>query len=406
MHNRERTKTGDFVCYRGELTSKRVHDTRIHNHNPETLRIWRANTDMSILTDLYKVKKYVTKYASKPETKSKLFTSAATALFLNENALNIGTPKLLRRVMIKGLANRDIAVMEAIHQLMSWPLHKSNITVINIDLMASRNLEKDSSGSIKYNDSLVDFYAKRTDNLTMNMIEFATKFKIVLQKLARRFDHTHIAIRFFQKFSNNPDNEHYWQHCKFQLLRYKPWIKKHENALINDINNDKEDWIQSWKHFQNSDDGQKMIPKWYELNQIANQKWNVQNSYPIEMMEMDQDQLNCVDTEEQEDYMILANETAEFDKNQKENTNNSVNPLYFDEERKNFDTDLLAAMPKWMGTEKQKASTVERTFPPVDISKLNIDQMLGYNIVKNHFDKTPKEQLLLRLQGQGGTLLI
>ena len=112
------------------------------------MRKWRANTDMSVLHNLFKVKKYVTKYASKPETKSSLFVSSAKTIFSGDVA-NLRTKDLLRKVMTKVLSQRDIAVMEAIHLLMAWNLHKSNITVANVNLVSSRKLVKNKDSKVK-----------------------------------------------------------------------------------------------------------------------------------------------------------------------------------------------------------------------------------------------------------------
>ena len=102
---------------------------------------------MSVLHNLFKVKKYVTKYASKPETKSSLFVSSAKTIFSGDCA-NLRTKDLLRKVMTKVLSQRDIAVMEAIHLLMGWNLHKSNITVANVNLISSRNLKKNKDSKV------------------------------------------------------------------------------------------------------------------------------------------------------------------------------------------------------------------------------------------------------------------
>lgn len=115
---REKTINGKPGSYRIEINGTRMNDMRIVNHNRDQLRHWRANCDFSILHDLTKVLQYVTKYATKAETKSSVFDAAFASVFNEGSIEGIDTKQGLRKVMNKVLAERDVTIHEAIHQLL------------------------------------------------------------------------------------------------------------------------------------------------------------------------------------------------------------------------------------------------------------------------------------------------
>ena len=115
---REHRHDGSFGQCRLELLSKRDKDVRIVNHNIEQLEHWRANCDFSVLFDLKKVLAYVSKYATKAESRSNVFKAAFNSVFAR-SLDEIDTRHALRQVMTKVLAERDVSVHEALHLLLS-----------------------------------------------------------------------------------------------------------------------------------------------------------------------------------------------------------------------------------------------------------------------------------------------
>ena len=363
---------------------------------------------MSVLHNLFKVKKYVTKYASKPETKSSLFISSAKTIFSGDVA-NLGTKDLLRKVMTKVLSQRDIAVMEAIHLLMAWNLHKSNITVINVNLISSRKLVKNKNSKIDIKDSLVDLYAKREDLLhDMNIEDFAKQFTCSKGLRQTRSRAEMIALRFFQKYSSNPEGENYWQYCKYQLLRYKSWRVKHEDALANDNNDeqladDEEGWILSWRIFLESPSGQLAIPHWHERYHEVNRRWDANDG--IDLLEMDQG-VSDEDSEpdDQNEWQKNMNPVQEKGIGPDDNATAATEET-FEKDRAKYTVKSLEEMPQWISNAKKNDGDTEMIYEQVDVTILNTDQRIAYDMVKRHFADTPEKQLLLRLEGQGGLLL-
>lgn len=61
-----------------------------------------------------------------------------------------------------------------------------------------------------------------------SFVEFATKCKLTNNKLEQRNDD--IVPNIFPTYSSNPIGQYYSLHCKFQLLRFKPWKNSLDDA--------------------------------------------------------------------------------------------------------------------------------------------------------------------------------
>ena len=95
----------------------------------------------------------------------------------------------------------------------------------------------------------------------MNVYQFAKSFEINLNnnQLQIRKDQNKVAISFLQKFSINKNNPTYWQHCKYMILRYKPWTNCHAHVL-NGLEELEQNWIDSWCDFLENDNENLYIP--------------------------------------------------------------------------------------------------------------------------------------------------
>lgn len=132
----------------------------------------------------------------------------------------------------------------------------------------SMRLDADSN-TLNVNNNLVDTYKKRLEYASsrseyeavevINFMEFVTNYTHTLAKiksngttieqLKRRKNHDHIAIRVYQQFSSNQENEQYGKYCKYQLLNYKPWAEYFEKCLSSLEVEELEMLIVSWKEF-------------------------------------------------------------------------------------------------------------------------------------------------------------
>ena len=75
------------------------------------------------------------------------------------------------------------------------------------------------------------YQTAKTGNLAnLSFLAFATKFRLVNNKLAPQSKN--IVPRVFPIYSSNPKSPNFGLYCKYQLLRYKPWTIKEENAWV------------------------------------------------------------------------------------------------------------------------------------------------------------------------------
>ena len=97
---------------------------------------------------------------------------------------NSNPTKLIKKVIMKSLGQRDFSAQETMHHLMSLKLVSSSFNVVPISLNGSRRINTNSfDGSLVTNESLLDVYANRekyaqTDP-NMVMSGFARALKVL-----------------------------------------------------------------------------------------------------------------------------------------------------------------------------------------------------------------------------------
>ena len=98
-------------------------------------------------------------------------------------------------------------------------------------------------------------------NLTdFNFLEFAMKYKLVNFKLVDQSKN--IIPRVFPTYSSSPKSPNFGLYCKYQLLRYKPWSGKQDDAWGNKPDSD-DVFISEWKIFLQTDYAQQRVPDWH-----------------------------------------------------------------------------------------------------------------------------------------------
>ena len=177
----------------------------------------------------------------------------------------------------------------------------SSFTVLPVKLNGSRRLDLSKNPKeIATTDSLLDIYAQREKyqasakcNLNeMNFLEFATKYKIVSGKLVEQSKN--IIPRVFPTYSTNSKSPTFWLYCKYQLLRYKPWTKKPENAWGNTKENE-DVCISECNSFLETEYAKTHVPDWHnKLEHIQSSDSN------------DDESSNCTESPQREEWMILA----------------------------------------------------------------------------------------------------
>ena len=70
----------------------------------------------------------------------------------------------------------------------------------------------------------------------MNLLQFAEKFYLYNNILKERKNS--IVIRTYPNYSSNSTGKNYPLHCKYQLIKYKPWKEQFSDAWDNQCDND------------------------------------------------------------------------------------------------------------------------------------------------------------------------
>ena len=176
--------------YKAKIITKR-YDPRLNNHQRLQLQGWRANCDIQVIIDYHACVEYLAKYASKGKPRSPVMKTAFNSIVRNCN-IDSSPTKLIKKVVMKSLGQRDFSAQETKHHLMSLKLVSSSFNVLPVSLNGSRKIKTNSpDGDRITNDSLLDVYAKRVqysetipEIITLNFVTFATKYKLVNNKLS------------------------------------------------------------------------------------------------------------------------------------------------------------------------------------------------------------------------------
>lgn len=139
---------------------------------------------------------------------------------------------------MKTLGQRDkFSAQETMHHLLSLNLLNSSFNVVPISLNGSRRLNITTQPDyIATTDSLLDAYAERNkyqgivpcDLRNSNFLQFAMKYHLANRKLVDQPDN--VVRRVYPIYSSNPKSSNFGFYCKYQLLGYKPWKNKQNDA--------------------------------------------------------------------------------------------------------------------------------------------------------------------------------
>ena len=295
------------VKYKVKLVTKR-NDSRLNNHQRLQLQGWRRNCDIQVIIDMHACLEYITKYAAKGEPKSPVLKQVLNSVIKNVD--NTSSPnRLIKKIMMKSLGERDFSAQETMHHLMSLKPYSSSFNVLPVNLEGSRRLRSFMADTDAVTDnSPLDVYANRQqfcsgskDIINMNFVDFTTKYKVVKKQLIRQPNNFVPCI--FPTYSSNPKGVNFPLYCKYQLLRYKPWVVDQSNAWDNYEPSD-EIYITAWKHFLETPDAQTSVPNWLEkFSDIENQQDDsLSNNHSA-----------TEDCTEREEWMIISDLTVAFE---------------------------------------------------------------------------------------------
>ena len=141
---------------------------------------------------------------------------------LSKTSNVINSHKIIKKLMMRAVGQRDMSIQKVMHQLLSVKLVSSSFQVISTSLDGSRKLTVQSN-SLHTEKSLLDLYAKpdscecdfaRISNL--KFIQFAPSFCKGNLGTTRR--NTDVEVKTHPHYSSNPKGPSYGLFCKYQLL--------------------------------------------------------------------------------------------------------------------------------------------------------------------------------------------
>ena len=391
------------VKYRAKVITKR-NDSHLNSHQRLQLQGWRANCDIQIIIDYHACVEYMGKYASKGEPKSPILKQTLKSV-LEHNTNTTDTSKLIKKLMMKTLGERDFSAQETMHHLLSLKLYSSKFKVFNVCLNGSRRVKQinNEGNQLATENSILDVYANRQqfisdvpDIMNINFVDFVTKFKVVNQRLKEHGNANEIP-RFFPTYSSNSKADSFPLYCKYQLLRYKPW--KHAEYDACGIENPTDEvYVSRWDEFLQTEYAQNHVPDWYQKLQ-AIQNFSEEQSLNSELTDCPLQ----TDTVQREEWMILSDSHQPFSRS---NTNQNVdNTEYWQKSREKYTPQQIGEMPQWINQHKNDINNVAINGAQFNINTFSSMQSKAYNIVKCHYEKIreSQSQLLLIVIGVGGT---
>ena len=143
-------------------------DGLLNSYNPLQLSAWRGNVDMQYCVSKRRVIEYITKYATKceprSETMKEVYTNIVRSLKDDSSAL-----KLIQKLLINSVGERDFSAQETCHLLLQLPLVKSTRDHVILSLDGSREVQEEQPGNSTNRVTIpliVDHYIQRSCDST------------------------------------------------------------------------------------------------------------------------------------------------------------------------------------------------------------------------------------------------
>ena len=239
-------------------------------------------------------------------------------------------------------------------------------------------------------ESLLDIYGKRYNYFSSlrscNLLFFLQNYFVTGGKLIHR--RSPADIRTGPCYSSNPNSGNYDKFCKYQLIKYKPWVDSINNLWGNTQVTDTI-FIESWHDFLSSENGKNLVPEW-EVHLLNTEVYLQQSAH----------ENDSIVHNPQLDWMHVAGLNGSNMPNML--TENIEN--YLNDSRAAYPLETIRTMPFWI--ESIKSSQDQSSLPvpaSIDLNSLNTAQRLCYNIIETHLSSNIDLPLLMIITGQAGS---
>ncbi len=389
------------------IATKR-NDPLLNHHNRVMLETWRSNIDVQPIVDFQACVNYLAKYAAKCEKKSER-VNATLQVLSKKLKTTCSTQSAFRKMMIACSTQRDISGQEACHEilgeaLVNHPQHRFE----DVNLAPGRSVKIAKKGTKVFPNKL-DVYANRDDyGLTCEDMSLNTFVRHYNIRSLKAKDGPKITpdtnkrskkiIHYFPKFSGKRNGKKFAEFCKLELVKYRPWTEKRDNAWDN-LEED-EEIIGLYDEFMLSDSAVECVP---ESVRIAAQRELLGPEDEGEAMQVAENADGDVPD------WILASRNVGGTDNAEIDFDFEVDKDYdWSKDYRNYSVSDISKMPTWLADMKAEHSNkFQRVLDTVDINKLNTKQTIAYNKVVNHWNLWKEDKTLDNLKmtvfGTAGT---
>lgn len=168
--------------------------------------------------------------------------------------------------MLRTVGNRDYSTQEVMHHLLSLKCVSSSFEVVTASLDGSSKINMSGTHQSCTEQSILDIHSQREKYLEVdpnllnyNLVKFISMFILKGKKLTRRSKD--VIVKTSPNYSSSPTNGHYGLFCRYQLLKYKQW-KGTPNMAWNNLEQNDDTFITSWKQFLSCQQSKQLVPNW------------------------------------------------------------------------------------------------------------------------------------------------
>ena len=188
---------------------------------------WLANTDVNPPTSSKAVINYITKYCSKAEKKSEMYSDLLRQILPR---LNERTPlfSLASKLLNKFIGVRDWSAQEVCHILLGLPLQEGSRQVISLDCRPEDKQDTRvtiEDDEITAGQSALDKYKSRDvqieDLRDVTLLDFIKNYNFISYKWQPRA--LPQVINYFPQYSSDPSSEHYEDFCRVKMMLHHPF---------------------------------------------------------------------------------------------------------------------------------------------------------------------------------------
>lgn len=381
--------------FRGERN-----DGQINHYNRLLTVAWLANTDVSPCTSLQQVIDYAAKYCSKSEKKSESFAQIGKALMprvKDHNPLISFTSKLLNQLV----AERDYSKQEVSHLLLGLPLQEGSRTCLYVDCRNpdrhSRSLRIDGD-EVDEAPNVYEKYCRRPEALEdLTYVSFLKywNFRSRDPSSWKQWQSSNVNGRprvlvYFPRYQANPEGQQWPDYCRVKLTLNHPHRRLDELLTFDGhrFHSHAKAFAYCWQHHSHDDDHYGR-PREARLQPQEDQY----ETLPVEEEFDDEDWIRLAallpdNPLTQQGLDLLGRRDIDV------NYDWTRHVCTYPEFRESYWKDLIASNPI--------ANDVEDLGPHWR-DQLNPQQRLVYDTFIGHFQAQNPTQVLLHVDGGGGT---